>query len=187
MPTLEKLTTGQRLSLAALGVPALGMTFTVTVVSTYVPVLVQQVTGPVVVGISDRRSRRLRDRMPLLVACAAVTALAVAAVGLLAVLGTLSLWALALALAVLYAGYYAFLAPYWSLFPAPRRGSSARPRWLPACRCCGGCGTTTGCERADRGSTPPDIARGADRNCAGRACRPGQVGAGQGGADQVRA
>nr|WP_281381015.1 MFS transporter [Nocardioides panaciterrulae] len=112
------------------------MTFTVTVVSTYVPVLVDQVTGPVVVGaliggegffgifmpaivggISDRRSRRVRDRMPLLVAFAAVTALAVAAVGLLAVLGTLSLWALALALAVLYAGYYSFLAPYWSLFP----------------------------------------------------------------------
>lgn len=136
VPTTEKLSSGQRLFLAALGVPALGMTFTVTVVSTYVPVLVQQVSGPVVIGaliggegffgifmpaivggISDRRSRRVGDRMPLLVAFAAVTALAVAAVGALALLDTLSLWALALALSVLYIGYYSFLAPYWSLFP----------------------------------------------------------------------
>lgn len=64
----------------------MGLAFTVTVVSTYVPVLVEQISGPVLVGV-------------------------------LGLLGARSLWGIGLALAVLYAGYYAVLAPYWSLYP----------------------------------------------------------------------
>lgn len=137
-----------------LGVPALGMAFTVTVVSTYVPVLLMEVSNPVVTGAligaegffgiflpalvgnaSDRRSRTVRDRMPPLLAAAAVVVLALTAVGVLAVTGTLGLWSAAVALVALYAGYYAFLAPYWTLYPdlVPRemsgRSVSAEGTW----------------------------------------------------------
>lgn len=102
----------------------MGLAFTVTVVSTYVPVLVEQISGPVLVGVlvggegffgifmpavvggfSDRVSSRVRHRLLLMAACAVVVTLAVAAVGVLGLLGARSLWGIGLALAVLYAGY----------------------------------------------------------------------------------
>lgn len=133
--------------LLALGAPALGMAFTVTVVASYVPVLLEAGSDPVTIGLlvaaegflgifvpalvgnaSDRRSRRVRDRLGLLVAAAALVVAGLALVGVLATVGGLSVWVSALALLLLYLGYHAFLAPYWTLFSdtvAPERSGRA--------------------------------------------------------------
>ena len=130
------LTWTQRGFLAALGVPALGMALAVTVISTYLPVLVEQISGPVVVGVliggegffgmfmpalvggfSDRVSHTVRDRIPLLIGFGALVVLSLTAVAVIAGAGWQTLTGYAVALVFLYAGYYAFLAPYWSLYP----------------------------------------------------------------------
>lgn len=144
----ERLSWEQRSFLALLGVPALGLAFTITVVSTYVPVLVEQISGPLLVGVlvggegffgifmpaivggfSDRTSRTVRHRLRLLVGCASLMIAAVAGVGVLGLLGVGSLWNIGLALALLYIGYYACLAPYWALYPdLVPHGQSGRSR-----------------------------------------------------------
>jgi len=124
----------ERRLLVLLGVPALGLAFTISVTSTYVPVLVEQISGPLMVGLlvggegffgifvpaivgglADRH-RSVRGRLAWMVASGVLLCLAVAGVGLLGVLQA-GLWAFAVALCVLYVGYYAFLAPYWALYP----------------------------------------------------------------------
>ncbi|GAA5156582.1 hypothetical protein GCM10023340_44840 [Nocardioides marinquilinus] len=119
-----------------LGTPALGMALVVTVVSTYLPVLVEQASGPVLVGVligaegffgifvpaiigawADRTSTRVRDRVPFLLACAAAVVVAMTTVGVVAALGGRSFAVFVGVLVVLYAGYYGFLAPHWSLYP----------------------------------------------------------------------
>lgn len=130
------LTWPERRFYVMLGTPALGMALVVTVVSTYLPVLVEEASGPVLVGVligaegffgifvpaligawSDRVSTRVRDRVPFLVACAAVVVLAMTAVGLVAAAGGRSFAVYVGVLVLLYAGYYGFLSPHWSLYP----------------------------------------------------------------------
>ena len=98
--------------------------------------LVAETSGPVLVGVliggegffgifmpalvgawSDRHTRRVRDRVPLLVGFAVVVVLAMVAIGVLAGAGARSFTIYAGILVFAYAGYYAFLAPYWSLYP----------------------------------------------------------------------
>jgi Na+/melibiose symporter-like transporter len=130
------LTWAQRRFYVQLGTPALGMALVVTVVSTYLPVLVEQASGPVLVGVligaegffgifvpaiigawSDRTSTRVGDRVPYLLACAVVVVLAMTAVGVVAALGGRSFAVYVGVLVALYAGYYGFLSPHWSLYP----------------------------------------------------------------------
>lgn len=135
--TPEPLSWSQRRFFLMLGAPALGMAMVVTVVSTYLPVLVAEASGPILVGVliggegffglfmpalvgawSDRRSRRVGDRRPLLAGFAVAVTLAITAVGVLAGAGAGSFSIYVGVLVVLYAGYYSFLAPYWSVYPA---------------------------------------------------------------------
>lgn len=129
------LTWRERRFYAALGAPALGLAMVVTVISTYVPVLVAEASGPVLVGLliagegffgiflpalvgawSDRHARRVRDRAPLLVVFGAMVVGAMVLTGLLAGLGVDTAIGYAVTLVIAYAGYYAFLAPFWSLY-----------------------------------------------------------------------
>ncbi|MGH3444351.1 MAG: hypothetical protein ACRDPB_03140, partial [Nocardioidaceae bacterium] len=114
--------------------PSLGLAFAVTVTSTYVPVLVEKVSGPVMVGVliggegffgifvpllvggRVDRHRTVAGRLLWLLAGAAVLAASVAAVGVLGVLKA-GLWGFGLGLTLLYIGYYTYLAPYWALYP----------------------------------------------------------------------
>ena len=124
----------ERRLLVLLGVPALGLAFTISVTSTYVPVLVQQISGPLMVGLlvggegffgifvpaivgglADRH-RTVGSRLAWMVASGVLLCLAVAAVGVLGI-AQAGLWGFGVALCVLYVGYYAFLAPYWALYP----------------------------------------------------------------------
>jgi MFS family permease len=133
---MQKLSRSDRAFLISLGTPALGMAFTVTVVASYVPVVLQAGSSPIVIGAlvgaegffgifvpalvgnwSDRKSRVVRDRLPPLVVSAGLVVLALVAIGVLALLGLLGVWASAAALVLLYVGYYGFLAPYWTLYP----------------------------------------------------------------------
>jgi MFS family permease len=130
------LTWPERRFYVQLGTPALGMALVVTVVSTYLPVLVEEASGPVLVGVligaegffgifvpaiigawADRRSTRVADRIPFLVACAAVVVVAMTAVGVVAAAGGRSFVVYVGVLVLLYAGYYGFLSPHWSLYP----------------------------------------------------------------------
>ncbi len=140
--------------LVTLGAPAAGLALAVTVISTYVPALVGQTTNAVVVGalvggegffgifmpgllgaFSDRTSNRVADRVRLLVACVLIVMLALVAIGVVAQLGSSALGWYIGALVLLYAGYYAALAPYWALYPdlVPReqsgRSRSAESTW----------------------------------------------------------
>ena len=120
--------------LLLLGLPALGLTFCVTVATTYLPVLVADFGGPlaagalvageglfglfvpVVVGaMNDARSRDVGGRVRWLAAAAVLAAATLTAVGLVAWLTT-SLVAVLALLAAFYVFYFAFLAPYWALF-----------------------------------------------------------------------
>jgi MFS family permease len=133
-PGTQRLSWSQRRFLALLGFPAFGLAFTVTAVSTYVPVLVEQGSGPLVAGLLvggegffgifvpalvggliDRR-HTLGGRLMWLAVSGTLLVLAAAAVGFLGVAGA-GAWAFGVALAVLYLGYYAYLSPYWALYP----------------------------------------------------------------------
>lgn len=122
--------------LISLGAPAAGLAMGVTVVSTYLPVLLVQSTNALVVGalvggegffgifmpalvggFSDRTAHRVRDRLRLMLVCAAVVAGALAGLGVVAEVASDTVAWYVVTLVVLYAGYYACLAPYWALYP----------------------------------------------------------------------
>ena len=132
----HKLSWSQRRFLALLGAPAMGMALAVTVVSSYLPVLIEQISGPVLVGaliggegffgifmptivggFSDRKGQRVRDRLRLALSFAVLVAVAMAGLAIIAGSGWGSIIAYAVVLSLLYAAYYAFLAPYWSTYP----------------------------------------------------------------------
>lgn len=135
----SRLSGGERRFLALLGLPALGLTFAVTVVSTYLPVRVAPAAGPLLIGVlvgaegffalfvptvvgawTDRDSATVGARLRFVVVAAAF------AVGALTVVGAVgSLVVVGAAVAVFFAGYYAYLAPYWALYPdlVPREQS----------------------------------------------------------------
>lgn len=123
----------ERRLLAALALPSLALAFALTIVSSYVPVLLGEFTRsqllvglllgleggmalvlPLVVGAwSDRtRSRRFGPRLPFVIGSAALCAVAlvVLAVGS-------SLVAIAIGLFVFYAAYFTYFSPYLALCP----------------------------------------------------------------------
>lgn len=117
--------------LELLGLPALGLTFAVTVVSTYVPLRLVHAATPVEIGVvvggegffalfvpslvgamTDRTSGRVGSRMHYLGLAAVIMAAALVVVGFVN-----QVVALGLVIAVFYVGYYGYLAPYWAFYP----------------------------------------------------------------------
>lgn len=135
--------------LALLGVPALGLTFAVTIVSMYLPVRVISSASPVQVGVlvggegffalflptlvgawTDRTSTHVGHRLRFLAGSAVIAMVA------LVVLGAFGgVVVVGISVAVFYIGYYAYLAPYWALYPdlVPRdetgRSRGAESTW----------------------------------------------------------
>lgn len=115
-----------------LGVPAFGIALAYTVVSTYLPVLLERLSGPALTGVllgaeglvglavpvlvgrwSDRLQTRIGGRLPLILAGAA---LAVPALVLMPLLAG-SLLGVAVVLGVFLVGYFTYFAPYYALYP----------------------------------------------------------------------
>ncbi|HET9721869.1 MAG TPA: MFS transporter [Candidatus Saccharimonadales bacterium] len=134
--------------LILLGLPSLGLTFAVTTLSAYLPTILHSLTNPLVVGViigaeglfglfmpvifgvlADR-SKHVGDRLRYLVPSAFLMA------GSLFVMGYIHiLFLIGIMVALFYVGYYAFLAPYWAIYPdlIPRdhsgRSRSAESAW----------------------------------------------------------
>jgi len=127
-----KLKKGQWHLLLVLALPAFGIALAYTLVTTYVPVLLTQLSGPTVTGAliamegllalvvpvvvgswSDRVRTRYGGRLPFI---AVGTALAVAGLVLLPVLAG-SLVGVAAALALFFVAYFVYYSPYYALFP----------------------------------------------------------------------
>ncbi|HVV75448.1 MAG TPA: MFS transporter [Mycobacteriales bacterium] len=136
--------------LIRLGVPALGITFAVTVVSTYAPVLIGGRSNPVVVGIivggegffglfvpvvvgaiSDRRAKVAQDRVRAMLIA---TPIAVAGLVLIAIAGN-AVTVVAAGAAIYFACHFAYLAPFEALYAdlvpdaASGRSRSAESIW----------------------------------------------------------
>lgn len=113
----------------------MGLAFSVTVVSTYVPLLMGHIAGPVLIGafiggegffglfmptlvggMLDRKSQRVRGRLIYILVFGLAIVAALAALAVLGFLDVFRLWTAGLVLAVLYAGYYSYLTPYWALY-----------------------------------------------------------------------
>jgi MFS family permease len=135
--------------LALLGLPALGLTFAVTMVSTYLPVRVVSSATPLEIGVlvggegffalflptlvgawTDRTSARVGHRLRFLAVSALITTVALALVGAFG-----AVLVVGLSVALFYVGYYGYLAPYWALYPdlVPRdesgRSRGAESTW----------------------------------------------------------
>jgi maltose/moltooligosaccharide transporter len=126
----SKLSWGERRFLALLGLPTFALSLSVTIVASFVPVLIEDegpaVTGaligmeglfaltlPIVLGsISDRIDTRFGSRMPFAMAAAPVGAIA-----LIALPFTDSIAVTAAALAVYFASYYVYFTPYSAMYP----------------------------------------------------------------------
>jgi MFS family permease len=118
--------------LTALALPSLGLAFALTIVSSYVPVLLDELTSsrllvglllgaegacalvlPLLVGSwSDRTSSRFGPRLPFVIGAAALGALAL----LVLAVGT-SLVVMAFGLLVFYSAYFIYFSPYLALCP----------------------------------------------------------------------
>jgi len=126
------LTWAQRRFLFALALPACGLSLAYTLVTTYGPVLLQDVSGPTVTGAligmegvlalfvplliggaSDRLHTSIGGRLPFIIggACLAVAAL------VLLPLGPSKLLWVGLCLAAFFVAYFAYYVPYSALFP----------------------------------------------------------------------
>lgn len=135
--------------LVLLGLPALGLTFAVTMVSTYLPIRVASSASPLEIGVliggegffalflptivgawTDRTSARVGHRLRFLAAAAVIVTVALAVIGVFG-----SVLIVGLSVAVFYVGYYGYLAPYWALYPdlVPRdesgRSRGAESTW----------------------------------------------------------
>lgn len=115
-----------------LGLPAFGIALAYTAVTTYVPVLIERLSGPAVTGViigaeglfallvpvvvgawSDRTSSRLGRRLPFVLAGATL-----ACVGLLLVALTgRSLTGISVALSFFFVGYFVYHSAYYAMFP----------------------------------------------------------------------
>lgn len=122
----------ERRSLALLGLPTFALALSITVVTSYLPVLAKQFSAstsviglmigaegavalvvPLVVGQwSDQLRTRIGGRLPFVIAGAPVIAIAMAAIGLVG-----SLLALAGLVLVFFVAYYAAYEPYRALYP----------------------------------------------------------------------
>lgn len=127
-----RLTWSQRRFLALLGLPAFGIALAYTVVTTYLPVLIERLSGPAVTGIligaegifsivvplvvgvwSDAVTTRLGQRLPFVLGGATLTVLAL----ILLMASSGSLLAISLALGLFFVGYFAYYSAYYALFP----------------------------------------------------------------------
>lgn len=127
-----RLSPQQRRFVVVLGVPAFGIALAYTVVSTYLPVLLERLSGPALTGVllgaegvvglavpvlvgrwSDRVHTRVGGRLPFILAGAA---LAVPALVLMPLLAG-SLIGVAVTLGVFLVGYFTYFAPYYALYP----------------------------------------------------------------------
>lgn len=116
--------------LALLGVPALGLTFAVTVVSTYAPVLIGGRSSPLVVGVivggegffglfvpvfagmaSDRTSATAQQRIRIMLIAGAV-----GVTGLVVLAVSAGLAVVAAGAALYFASHFAYLAPFQALY-----------------------------------------------------------------------
>lgn len=131
-----------------LGVPSFGLTFAVTMISAFLPSVLQNLTDPLVIGLiigaegffgmflpiimgnlADR-STKVRGRFKYLLPASSAMALALCLMGIIHLLGLI-----AAMVALFYIGYYAYLAPYWAIYPdlIPKsysgRSRSAESAW----------------------------------------------------------
>lgn len=132
MPTAERLSWHQRRFLFALSLPAFGIALAYTLVTTYVPVLLSELSGPGLTGIligaegllalfvpviaggwSDSLRSRLGRRTPFILAGTVITVAAL----VLIPLGSGSLVWIGPALAGFFVGYFVYHAPYYALYP----------------------------------------------------------------------
>ncbi|HKN95087.1 MAG TPA: MFS transporter [Thermoleophilaceae bacterium] len=126
-----KLSGGQRSKLVLLGMPTFGLAFAATIVSTYLPVLINQLSGPALTGAmiggeglfglflpllvggwSDSVQTRFGSRMPFMLAAAPAIVIALVTMPLMH-----SIVPLGLLLALFYIGYFTYYAPYRALYP----------------------------------------------------------------------
>lgn len=116
--------------LAALGLPSFGLTFSVTILSAYVPSLLRGDTSPIIIGLIIGAEGFFGLFMPVIVGNLADHAKQVgerfrylfpAIAAMTAALVLMSLFRetlpIGLLVALFYVGYYAYLAPYWALYP----------------------------------------------------------------------
>jgi MFS family permease len=128
----QSLSWPQRRFLVLLGLPAFGIALAYTLVTTYTPVLISQLSGPAVTGLliggegllaliipvlvggwSDSLRSRFGGRLPFVLAGAAIVVTAL----LLLPSGAGSLVWIALALGGFFVGYFVYYAPYYALYP----------------------------------------------------------------------
>lgn len=126
-PAASRLTWGQRKFLGVLGVPAFGLAFGYTVVTTYVPVLLAD-SGPTVTGLviggegllallvpllvggwSDRTGRR----MPFVLVGGVISVVALLVLPLVS--GAVA--AVSVVVGVFFLGYFVYYSPYYALYP----------------------------------------------------------------------
>jgi MFS family permease len=131
LPAKRVLRASRRRLFFLLGLPAFGLALTSTVVSTYLPVLLQPIAGPAIAGVligaeglvglvlppligawSDRTHTRLGPRLPFILAFAVLGAAALVVMPL-----TLSLLVIGLSLVVFWVSYFGYYTPYYALYP----------------------------------------------------------------------
>lgn len=113
-----------------LGLPSLGLTFAVTTLSAYLPSVLHDLADPIVIGViigveglfglfmpvifgalSDR-SKHVKGRLKYLVAAVIAMCAGLIIMGIIH-----NLLLIALMVALFYVGYYAYLAPFWAIYP----------------------------------------------------------------------
>ncbi|RCW46204.1 Na+/melibiose symporter-like transporter [Halopolyspora algeriensis] len=118
--------------LAVLGLPAFGIALAYTLVTTYLPVLIERLSGPAITGAmvagegvlslivptvvgswSDATGTRIGGRMPFVLvgAVLAITGLVLIPVNAGSLLG------IGIGLTVFFVGYFVYYSPYYALFP----------------------------------------------------------------------
>jgi Na+/melibiose symporter-like transporter len=121
----------QRRFLLTLGLPSLALALALTIVTTYLPVFIAELTGPALTGVvigsegllalfvpllvgarSDRARTRFGRRRPFLIVAAPVAALALVLLPL-----TSSIAVLVVLLMAFFAAYFAYYSPYRALYP----------------------------------------------------------------------
>jgi MFS family permease len=143
----------EKRTLAALGLPTFVLALSITVVSTYLPVVAREFTSsstviglliggegvmalflPVLVGVwSDRLRTPLGGRLPFLIGATPVVAASLVAMGLVN-----SMLGLALSVAVFFAAYFVAYEPYRALYPdlldddIAARGQATQAIWRGA-------------------------------------------------------
>lgn len=128
----ESLSWPQRRFLLRLGLPSLALALAITLVTTYLPVFIAELTGPALTGVligsegllalfvpllvgarsDSARTTRFGRRKPFLIGAVPVAALALILMPL-----TTSLVILVILLLVFYAAYFTYYAPYRALYP----------------------------------------------------------------------